>query len=348
MKIAVIGSGFYGATLSLLLSKDHDVDLFEKEKNIFNGASSSNQFRFHSGYHYPRSQKTVNEISKSKKDFVSFFGKKIFDKTINYYPIAKNGKINFKDYLKFLKKNKLPYKQVDFLKSVSAIENSILTNEKILNFFKTKKIFLSKIKNSNIKLFLKKEFKKEYLLKYDKVIIATYSNNNNVLFKLGIKKLNTYKYQLVEKIVIKLPKEYRKKSFVVIDGNFVCVDPYLGTNYHLLSDVKLSKLETIISKFPNFKSNKTKFLNKGIIRNIKFSKYQEFINRSSKYLPFLNKSKYIGSMFVVRALKKNNEKTDERTTSVYFHSKKILSIFSGKWNNCVYLAKNLKFYKNIK
>jgi hypothetical protein len=48
-------------------------------------------------------------------------------------------------------------------------------------------------------------------------------------------------------------------------------------------------------------------------------------------------------MFVVRALKKNKEKTDERTTSVYFHTKKILSIFSGKWNNCIYLAKNLKF-----
>ena len=111
----------------------------------------------------------------------------------------------------------------------------------------------------------------------------------------------------------------------------------------MLSDGKLSKLETTTSKFPNFKSNKTKFLNKGIVKNIKLSKYNEFINRSSRYLPFLKNSKYIGSMFVVRALKKNKEKTDERTTSVYFHTKKILSIFSGKWNNCIYLAKNLKF-----
>ena len=34
--------------------------------------------------------------------------------------------------------------------------------------------------------------------------------------------------------------------------NFVCIDPYLGTNYHLLSDVKNSKLETKIGKFPFF------------------------------------------------------------------------------------------------
>ena len=343
MKIAIIGSGFFGSSLAIILSKDHQVDLYEKESNIFNGASASNQFRFHSGYHYPRSQKTVNEINKSKDDFISFFGKKIFEKTVNYYPVAKDGKINFKKYEKFLKKNKLPYKKINLFKKVPTIENSILTNEKILNFFKTKKFLLKNIRKKNIKLILNKEFKKKYLTKYDKIIVATYSNNNRVLNSLGIKNLKTFKYQLVEKIVIKLPKKYKKKSFVVIDGDFVCVDPYLGTNYHLLSDVKLSKLETMISKFPRFKSYKSKFLNKGIIKNIKYSKFYGFINRSSRYLPFLKNSKYVGSMFVVRALKKNKEKTDERTSSVYFHNKKILSIFSGKWNNCIYLAKNLKF-----
>ena len=342
MKIAVIGSGFYGSTIALLLSKDHEVELYEKENTIFNGASSSNQFRFHSGYHYPRSQKTVNEINKSKDDFVSFFGKKIFEKTVNYYPVAKGGKINFKKYEKFLKKNKLPYKKINLFKKVSTIENSILTNEKILNFFKTKKFLLKNIKKKNIKLILNKEFKKKYLVKYDKIVVATYLNNNRVLNSLGIKNLKIFKYQLVEKIVIKLPKKYKKKSFVVIDGDFVCVDPFLGTNYHLLSDVKLSKLETMISKFPRFKSYKSKFLNKGIIKNINISKFYSFINRSSKYLPFLKNYKYIGSMYVVRALKKNVEMTDERTSSVYFHNKKIISIFSGKWNNCIYLGKNLK------
>ena len=81
MKIAIIGSGFFGSTLAIYLSKKHKVDLYEKQKNIFNGASSANQFRFHSGYHYPRSQKTVNEIKKSKKDFISFFLVILFSKT---------------------------------------------------------------------------------------------------------------------------------------------------------------------------------------------------------------------------------------------------------------------------
>ena len=67
--------------------------------------------------------------------------------------------------------------------------------------------------------------------------------------------------------------------------------------------------------------------------------------KASNYLPFLNEAKYIGSLYVVRVIGLNKRKTDERTTQVYNHSKKIISIFSGKWNNCIYLAKNID--KNI-
>ena len=112
MKIAVIGSGFYGSSLAIILSKKYKVDLYEKKSQIFNGASACNQFRFHSGYHYPRSQKTVDEINNSKKDFISFYSKKVFENTVNYYAIAKKSKVNFKNYINFLKKNKLFFKEV--------------------------------------------------------------------------------------------------------------------------------------------------------------------------------------------------------------------------------------------
>ena len=342
MKIAIIGSGFFGITLGLFLSKKNTVDVFEKKDTILNGASSANQFRFHLGYHYPRSQKTVNEINKSKNLFSNFFGNDLFGKTNNYYLIAKKSRVKSKKYFDFLKKNKLFYRSLQLKFKSSLIENSLLTNEKILNFFKFKKNVSKKIKKSKLNINFKQEFKKKDLSKYDKVIVATYSNNNFVLKNLGIKNLNEFKFELVEKILIKLPKEYINKSFVVVDGNFVCVDPYLGTKFHLLSDVKLSKLETIIGKFPVFKNKNKKFLNKGIIKNINISRFKMFINRSSKYLSFLKKAEYVGSMFVIRTIKKNKEKTDERTSDVQFHSKKVISVLSGKWNNCVYLAKNFK------
>ena len=46
-------------------------------------------------------------------------------------------------------------------------------------------------------------------------------------------------------------------------------------------------------------------------------------------------------MFIVRALKLNVEKTDERTGEIQQVNNKFISVFSGKWNTCVYVANKL-------
>ena len=323
-----------------MLSKKHKIDLFESSKKILNGASRSNQFRFHYGFHYPKSIKTVKEIKNSNIDFIKFFGNTLFGNTKNNYLVAKNSEINLHKYVSFLKKNKLNFKIIP--NNNRFIEEAILTKEKILNYFKFEKLVKQKLINVNINLKLSSDFKKKDLKDYDKVIIFSYANNNYVLKKLGIEKIKKLKYELVEKIIVKLPKEYRKKSDVVIYGKFVCIDPYLGTNYHLLSDVKLSKLEVIKSKYPNFKNKNQIYLNKGIIKNKKLSKFDKVISRSKKYLPYLEFAKYIGSYFVVRVIQVNSVKNDQRTTEITKHNKKIISVISGKWNNCVSLSKKIE------
>ena len=109
MKVAVVGAGFFGLSIGLILSKKHQVEVFEIKNSIMNGASFSNQFRFHLGYHYPRSQKTVNEINKSKNLFEDFYSNKVFGNTLNYYLVPNDSMTNFKKYKKFLNKNNLFY-----------------------------------------------------------------------------------------------------------------------------------------------------------------------------------------------------------------------------------------------
>ena len=118
-----------------------------------------NQFRFHLGFHYPRSLKTINEIQNHHKDFLKFYGKDIYGRTENYYSMAKyNSKISFEKYLKILKKNKLFYKKIYKSDYVSdKIKGLILTNEKVLNYFKLKKRIYRLLKLKKIKLNLKKE-----------------------------------------------------------------------------------------------------------------------------------------------------------------------------------------------
>tara|TARA_B100002052_G_scaffold286264_1_gene299958 strand:+ start:190 stop:1245 length:1056 start_codon:yes stop_codon:yes gene_type:complete len=345
MKIAIIGSGFFGLACAFELSKrGHEVNIFEKEKDILQGASKKNQFRFHLGYHYPRSQETVEELKIANKYFTKFYSKSIFDNTDNYYAIARNkSKISLKNYLKFIDKNKLYLKKTNFDYNNKITSNFFLTKEKNLNYFKFKKIVEKKLIFKGIKVFTYTEFSKKNLNKYDKVIICTYSQNNSVLDKLGISNLKKYRYELIEKILVKLPKKYKNKSFIVMDGHFACLDPYLGTNYHLLSDVKNSKIEVINSKFPNFKNKMKKFLDSNFDTRIKNSNFYVFKKNCLKFFPFLEKAKFISSFKVIRTLSLNtkSKKNDERLSYIKIHSKKIISILAGKWNTSIYVAKKI-------
>ena len=343
MKIAVVGSGLFGSSIALILAKKYQIDLYESQKTIMQGATRANQLRFHEGYHYPRSTKTVKNIQSAKSSFIRYFGRKFFGNTRNYYTISNyNSKTKYTTYINFLKKNNLKYRIIKQNK-YKQISNFIQVKEENLNYFKIKEYISSKInKNKNIKLLLNKSITKRDVDKYDKIIIATYSNNNAILKKLNVKKISKRRYELVEKIIIKLPKKYLNKSFVVLDGSFVCVDPYLGTNFHLLSDVKNSKIEVLkSSKFPHFKNKKKKFINKGIIKNKDKSNFRKFISHSSQFLNFLNQSKYIGSYYVVRTLKINKEKTDERLGEIKF-DKKFITVLSSKWNTCINIANTIK------
>ena len=103
-------------------------------------------------------------------------------------------------------------------------------------------------------MLLNKQFNRNLIKDYDKIIICTYDQNNKILRNLGLKPKKKFKFELVEKIIVSLPKKFRKKSFMVLDGQFVCLDPYLGTNFHLLSDNINSKLEITKSYYPEFKN----------------------------------------------------------------------------------------------
>ena len=113
----------------------------KKTNQILNGASKANQLRFHLGYHYPRSVKTLNEVQSMNSAFEGYYGKNIFGNTENFYGVSKkNTKTTFQKYLKFFDKHKLKYKIVKNSKDFSnSIEGSIISEEKNLNYFKIRK-----------------------------------------------------------------------------------------------------------------------------------------------------------------------------------------------------------------
>jgi len=58
-KIAIIGAGWYGCHLGMMLdAMGCDINIFEKNSDVLKEASGNNQFRLHLGFHYARNHRT--------------------------------------------------------------------------------------------------------------------------------------------------------------------------------------------------------------------------------------------------------------------------------------------------
>ena len=206
MKIAIIGAGFYGTYFAYKFSKykNFKVDIFEKNNNVCKEVARNNQYRLHTGFHYPRSIKTINQTLKGYNLFKKEFSKFIEFPKHNIYLIHRNSKISLKSYKNIFKKLKIPFKKIklnkfnsyikkeNILGGVNTQEGVIKVNKLISHLIKTIKprlnIHLNSevIKIDNLNGFVKTK-NKQYQ-NYDLIINTTYCNPN-----LGLKKKISFK-----------------------------------------------------------------------------------------------------------------------------------------------------------
>ena len=103
--------------------------------------------------------------------------------------------------------------------------------------------------------------------------------------------------------------------------------------------LEIPKLRYKIKNLLNLKAIK-KYLNYQLVKNAKISLFKNLLKRKTIFTNF-KKAKYHGSFFVVRAIDDN--KNDTRKTEIKRLSKKIFTIYSGKWITAVSTAIKLKF-----
>src|SRR5580704_16899297 len=90
-KVAVAGAGIYGVSIAVRLAEQgHDVRLFDP-LGILRAASAINQYRIHSGYHYPRSPETIRETLEARAEFTDPFEPAIVRSSRHYYAIPYEG-----------------------------------------------------------------------------------------------------------------------------------------------------------------------------------------------------------------------------------------------------------------
>ena len=339
-KALVVGGGVFGLTSAIELSNNgYLVDVKEKSNTIMGGASSINQYRLHKGYHYPRSKETAQECL----DGLYSFKRKYQDCVVNgdithMYSIAsEDSLINGDEYKEFLDDMKLSYEEREPMPNCDL---TIVADEELFCPNKLTESLEKKIQSSYINVELNTEvIDLEYWKKeYDVVVIATYSDINQLL---DDKK--RYQYELCEKPVVKLPKIFENTSIVIMDGPFMCLDPY-GDEYHVLGNVKHAIHMWNNGTEPFWDSEYTKYINKGLIKNPepKLTKIDKFIESGVKYFgdEFAD-LEHIGSMYTFRAVLANRDHDDARPTLVNHEGDNVYTLFSGKIDTCVNAGREL-------
>jgi len=343
MKIAVIGGGIFGVTTAITLATHHHVELFEKNSDILQAASGSNQYRVHRGYHYPRSKDTVLGIINSERSFQNLYGDAIENNYEHYYCISKNDSFTTpKQFLDFCKEFNLDFEKSDVsCVNSNSIEFCLKVKESIYDPQKLKNLSWKKLKENKVKVNLNSKVDDEIFKNFDWVIICTYSNLNS-LIKNNPDSQKEYQFEVCEKPVVKLPESFKNKSIVIMDGPFMCIDPLANTDLHLLCNVENEIHQTNIGLFPIIGEKYLPLLDSGIIKKPKITNYEKFIQSSIPFFPEIESAEHIGSMFTVRAVPPRVENTDARPTLVNQLDEKTISIFSGKITTCVEAANKVE------
>lgn len=338
MNIAVVGAGIFGITAAVKLAQDgHRVDLFEKEKDILMAASGINQFRLHRGYHYPRSAETIRDCVQAEASFLKEYGQAVIAGDHHHYCIAKEGSlIHHEDYVKVCRDFGLGFVEAKpALVNHDRIGISIKGEENRIDSDKLRKLCWRKLKSAGVRVKLGEMATNAKLKKYDFRIIATYANLNELLPPT---KQRNYQFELCEKPVVRLPREFNKQCLVIMDGPFMCVDPMGSTGNFVLGHVTHAIHQTNIGKKPECDKKLKPLLNRGVIRRPPVTNFKKFIESGAEFIPGLAKAKHVGSMFTFRTVLPKLEKTDARPTLVTKIDSETITIFSGKIGNCVEAA----------
>jgi len=335
VNIDVVGGGIFGVTCAWMLSKNgYYVRLYEKNSDIINSASAINQYRLHRGYHYPRSDETALLSKVGEKSFLEYYGDSIIEEVENHYCIAKkDSKITKNQFLRFMNRIDLEYNEIQTdLVNNDTIDLCVKVKELLFDSNKLRKICKDLLGMYSVKVFTNSNY--SYNNNKNLVVNCTYANKNY----LTIKKRDL-QFELCEKPVIKLPKKFRKKSFVIMDGPFMCIDPYGDTDYHVMGNVVHAIHSSNVSEFPDIPAEYNSLLNKGVVECDNLTKIDKFIE-TFKF--FFNSAdiEHIGSMFTIRTVLPNRDYDDARPT-FYERNNGVIDVLSGKIGTCVDLAQKI-------
>ena len=322
--IAVAGAGIYGATTAIRLAeRGHHVSLFDP-LGIMQAASAINQYRVHSGYHYPRSPETITETLEARREFIEAFATAIVRNSRHYYAIPREGsRTPPQEYEQIMQSHGLPLHacRPEWM-NFEYIERCYEVDENIYDPQLLRSVIELHLQILGIK-FVQSVFLPEMRGDYDFVVWATYGMGaSRDIFKIA-------KYQVAEKILIALPAELQGIALVVVDGPFTAFDPYGSSRHSLFGSAKNTNHWTTSDPEEPIPEKYLEVLNRGEFSRVANTRFEAMRVDCCLAVPAAKDAKYMGSRFTLRVVEDNPEH-DRRILYVRDGLPGESHIFSGK------------------
>lgn len=348
-KIAVIGAGVFGTNCAIELGGVAEVDLFEKNDLILGEASLFNQWRHHSGFHYPLSYETVKEIEDSKTLFEDYYREAVIYDIPSYYCVSSQAKeIPPERYLSSCNLHRLNYEIVPppALLAPNSTSLNLLTDEGLYDIDLLRTLISRRLDAvTNVNLRTSTEVTGGQLLdsgrkelsfesngvvnskEYDFVINCGYANWHKVNPWFGFAKAPI---RLEDVELLELEIDIEPQCITLIDAPFMSLTSMGRGNRFFLSHRDHSLLSRKFENEDGFVHKTNTLSNK-----------DNMINDAIRYLPILKNAKYIKSWRTTKAISAYESEFWARPTIIQNSGFGYWSVLGGKILTSVSNAKEI-------
>lgn len=342
----IIGGGYYGCEIALELKRIgfQRVIIFEREKGIMRRASYVNQARIHNGYHYPRSLSTAERSHNNFERFLFEYEDAIYFKMEKIYAIAFGSRINANQYERFCSTVGIPCRlappRLSRLLDSSLIEAAFLTREFAFDAQIMAESLARQLGKAGVDLRLGTEVRVDEA--HDDRVAVSFSGGTidaayvfNCTYAeldlVGVPLRSTIKRELTEMLLIDPPRDLDGLGVTVMDGPFFSTMPFPAARLHSLSHVRYTPHEAWYEGFEGT-----------VVPH--HSSRDAMMRDASRYLPCLEKSEIIRSLFDLKAVLLKNEDDDGRPILFEKGSsgRRVFSIMGSKFDNIYDVQENLR------
>ena len=334
----IIGGGFYGCRVALLLRRSLDrVLLVEREPELLGRASLRNQARVHGGYHYPRSILTSLRSRQNYARFLDEYADCVDRSFPHYYGIARGmSKVTAHQFAEFCRRIEAPLtpapEQVASLFDSSRIEAVFEVEECAFDAAKLRERVSRELRDAGVEVLLATEAARvcrgvdgqglvvelrpperstvSPLERSTIVINATYSRLNHIL---GASKSSIIpaKHELTEMALVEPPDELQGAAVTVMDGPFFSLMPYPARGLFTLSHVRY----TPHCSWHDGSDDDASSLGSdpSDIEHLEHqSRFTHMLRDAERYLAAMSTAHYVDSLWEVKTVMPRSEQDDSR------------------------------------